>query len=63
MDVMREVQTTVENFHRMLENSMVYGALADLRISDGDLFLLLLRNLPERVCEHTQLVVGATTAN
>ena len=36
-------------------------ALVDLRINEGDQFLLYLRNLPEKVAEHVQLISGAGT--
>ena len=36
-------------------------ALVDLRINEGDQFLLYLRNLPEKVSEHVQLISGAGT--
>ena len=62
MESMREVQTAVDGYHKMLENSVIYPQLHDLRITDGDLFLLLLRNLPEKVIEHAQLVMGASNA-
>ena len=58
VDALREVQTEIESYHHMLEASLVYRTLLDLRISEGDQFLLYLRNLPEKVAEHCQLVVG-----
>ena len=45
----------------MLEASLIAGQLADLRINEGDQFLLYLRNLPEKVAEYVQLHCGATT--
>ena len=45
----------MESFHSMLEASLISNQLTDLRISEGDQYLLYLRNLPEspRVCTVT----------
>ena len=59
IDVLREIQTEIESFHSMLEASVMARALVDLRINEGDQFLLYLRNLPEKVAEHVQLISGA----
>ena len=61
MDVLREIGAEIEGFHSMLEASLIAGQLADLRINEGDQFLLYLRNLPEKVAEYVQLHCGATT--
>ena len=45
----------------MLEASLIAGQLADLRINEGNQFLLYVRNLPEKVAEYVQLHCGATT--
>ena len=45
----------------MLEASLIAGQLGDLRINEGDQYLLYLRNLPEKVAEYVQLHCGATT--
>ena len=44
----------------MLEASLIAGQLTDLRINEGDQYLLYLRNLPDRA-EFVQLHCGATT--
>ena len=61
MDVLREIGAEIEGFHSMLEASLIAGQLADLRINEGDQFLLYLRNLPEKVAQYVQLHCGATT--
>ena len=61
MDVLREIGAEIEGFHSMLEASLIAGQLTDLRINEGDQFLLYLRNLPEKVAEYVQLHCGATT--
>ena len=61
IDVLREIQTEIESFHSMLEANVMARALVDLRINEGDQFLLYLRNLPEKVSEHVQLISGAGT--
>ena len=61
IDVLREIQTEIESFHSMLEASVMARALVDLRINERDQFLLYLRNLPEKVSEHVQLISGAGT--
>ena len=50
-DVMREVQTEIDSFHSMLEASVIAVELHDVRISEGDQFLLYMRNLPSKVQE------------
>ena len=61
MDVLREIGAEIEGFHSMLEASLIAGQLGDLRINEGDQFLMYLRNLPEKVAEYVQLHCGATT--
>ena len=61
MDVLREIGAEIEGFHSMLEASLIAGQLTDLRINEGDQYLLYLRNLPEKVAEFVQLHCGATT--
>ena len=58
---MREIGAEIEGFHSMLEASLIAGQLIDLRINEGDQFLLYLRNLPDKVAEFVQLHCGATT--
>ena len=45
-DIVREVQTEIESFHSMLEASVIAAQLQDVRISEGDQYLLYMRNLP-----------------
>ena len=59
MDVLREIGAEIEGFHSMLETSLIAGQLTDLRITEGDQYLLL-RNLPDKVAEFVQLHCGAT---
>ena len=61
MDVLREIGAEIEGFHAMLEASLIAGQLTDLRINEGDHFLLYMRNLPDKVAEYVQLHCGATT--
>ena len=61
LDVLREVSVEVESFHSMLEASLISAQLTDLRISEGDQYLLYLRNLPEKVQEFAQLHCAGTT--
>ena len=42
MDVLREIGAEIEGFHSMLEASLIAGQLTDLRINEGDQFLLYL---------------------
>ena len=60
-EILREIHTEIETYHSMLEGSINYRALMDLRINEGDQFLLYLRNLPDRVVEHVQMIAGANT--
>ena len=39
-DIVREVQTDIESFHSMLEASVIAAQLQDVRISEGDQYLL-----------------------
>ena len=39
-DIVREVQTEIESFHSMLEASVIAAQLQDVRISEGDQYLL-----------------------
>ena len=48
-------------FHAMLDASVIVHQLVDVRISEGDQFLLYLRNLPSKVQEFLQLHQNATT--
>ena len=61
MDVLREIGAEIEGFHSMLEASLIAGQLTDLRIIEGDQYLLYLRNLPDKVAEFVQLHCSATT--
>ena len=49
-DIVREVQTEIESFHSMLEASVIAAQLQDVRISEGDQYLLYMR-LPGKVQE------------
>ena len=62
-DIVREVETEIESFHAMLDASVIVGQLGDVRISEGDQFLLYMRNLPPKVQEFLQLHQNATTVN
>ena len=62
-DIVREVETEIESFHAMLDASVIVGQLGDVRISEGDQFLLCMRNLPSKVQEFLQLHQNATTVN
>ena len=44
----------------MLDASVIVGQLGDVRISEGDQFLLYMRNLPNKVQEFLQLHQNAT---
>ena len=60
-DIVREVQTEIESFHSMLEASVIAAQLQDVRISEGDQYLLYMRNLPGKVQEFLQVHRNATT--
>ena len=62
-DIVREVETEIESFHAMLDASVIVGQLGAVRISEGDQFLLYMRNLPTKVQEFLQLHQNATTVN
>ena len=62
-DIVREVQSEIESFHAMLDASVIVGQLGDVRISEGDQFLLYMRNLPTKVQEFLQLHQNAITVN
>ena len=62
-DIVREVETEIESFHAMLDASVIVGQLGDVRISEGDQFLLYMKNLPSKVQEFLQLHQNATTVN
>eukprot|EP00435_Cladocopium_sp_Y103_P056323 s696_g19.t1 len=47
LDVLRDVGAEIESFHAMLDASLIAHQLADLRLTEGDQFLLYNRNLPE----------------
>ena len=61
LDIIREVEADIESFHAMLDASVIVHQLVDVRISEGDQFLLYLRNLPSKVQEFLQLHQNATT--
>eukprot|EP00435_Cladocopium_sp_Y103_P027185 s4081_g6.t1 len=61
LDVLREVGAEIESFHAMLEASLTYSQISDLRLNEGDQFLLYSRNLPDKVVEYAQLHCGATS--
>ena len=63
LDIVREVESEIEAFHAMLDSSVIVGQLGDVRISEGDQFLLYMRNLPSKVQEFLQLHQNATTVN
>ena len=63
LDIVREVESEIESFHAMLDASVIVGQLGDVRISEGDQFLLYMRNLPNKVQEFLQLHQNATTVN
>ena len=48
LDIIREVESEIESFHAMLDASLIVHQLGDVRISEGDQFLLYLRNLPSK---------------
>ena len=60
-DIVREVQTEIDSFHSMLEASIIADQLYDVRIGEGDQFLLYMRNLPGKVQAFLQLHQNATT--
>ena len=47
----------------IMDASVIVGQLGDVRISEGDQFLLYMRNLPNKVQEFLQLHQNATTVN
>ena len=55
LDIIREVESEIESFHAMLDASVIVHQLGDVRISEGDQFLLYLRNLPSKVQEFLQV--------
>ena len=57
----RERSAEIESFHSMLEASVIAAQLQDVRISEGDQYLLYMRNLPGKVQEFLQLHQNATT--
>ena len=61
LDIIREVEAEIESFHAMLDASVIVHQLVDVRISEGDQFLLYLRNLSSKVQEFLQLHQNATT--
>ena len=61
LDIIREVESEIESFHAMLDASVIVHQLGDVRISEGDQFLLYLRNLPSKVQEFLQLHQNAMT--
>ena len=63
LDIVREVESEIESFHAMLDASVIVGQLGDVQISEGDQFLLYMRNLPSKVQEFLQLHQNATTVN
>ena len=61
LDIIREVESGIESFHAMLDASVIVHQLGDVRISEGDQFLLYLRNLPSKVQEFLQVHRNAVT--
>ena len=61
LDIIREVESEIESFHAMLDASVIVHELGDVRISEGDQFLLYLRNLPSKVQEFLQVHRNAVT--
>ena len=61
LDIIREVESEVESFHAMLDASVIVHQLGDVRISEGDQFLLYLRNMPSKVQEFLQVHRNAVT--
>ena len=61
LDIIREVESEIESFHAMLDASVIVHQLGDVRISEGDQFLLYLRNLPSKVQEFLQVHRNAVT--
>ena len=61
LDIIREVESEIESFHAMLDASVTVHQLGDVRISEGDQFLLYLRNLPSKVQEFLQVHRNAVT--
>ena len=60
LDIVREVESEIESFHAMVDASVIVGQLGDVRISEGDQFLLYMRNLPSKVQQFLQLHQNAT---
>ena len=60
LDIIREVESEIESFHAMLDASV--HQLGDVKISEGDQFLLYLRNLRSKVQEFLQERCDGTTA-
>ena len=60
LDIVREVQTEIKSFHSMLEASVIAAQL-QVRISEGDQYLLYMRSLPGKVQEFLQVHRNATT--
>eukprot|EP00435_Cladocopium_sp_Y103_P029747 s2825_g7.t1 len=58
LDVLREVGAEIESFHAMLEACLIYSQISDLRLNEGDQFLLYSRNLPDKVVEYAQVHCG-----
>ena len=56
LDIIREVEAEIESFHAMLDASVIVHQLGDVRISEGDQFLLYLRNLPSKVQEFSSCI-------
>ena len=63
LDILREIESEIDSFHAMLDASVIVHQLRDVRISEGDQFLLYMRNLPSKVQEFLQLHQNATTVN
>eukprot|EP00439_Symbiodinium_sp_Y106_P019771 s420_g2.t1 len=60
LDIVRMFEVEVMQFHGMLYSTANPHLMSDLRIRDADLYLVLMRNLPERVQLHCQLHAGQT---
>ena len=60
LDVIRVFEVEVMQFHSMLDSTMYPRLMNDLRLQDADLYIVLMRNLPEKVRLHCQLHGGQT---
>ena len=60
LDLLRQVDAKVFHFRQLLDTYPVRAQVADIEIGDSDLYLVLLRNLPQNVREFAQLHGGET---